>query len=56
MGIRTGKDSSKACATIVTVYVDGERVKDVTGYPPFRRYRGDVGNRCTTCSMSVATN
>jgi 4-hydroxyphenylacetate 3-monooxygenase len=36
MGIRTGKEFVESLRDDRTVYVNGERVKDVTEYPPFR--------------------
>lgn len=37
MGIRTGAEYRERLRDARTVYVNGERVKDVTTYPPFRR-------------------
>jgi 4-hydroxyphenylacetate 3-monooxygenase len=36
MGIRTGKELVESLRDGRTVYVNGERVKDVTAYPPFK--------------------
>ena len=36
MGIRTGKEFVDSLSDGRTIYVNGERVKDVTAYPPFR--------------------
>ena len=36
MGIRTGKEFVESLRDDRTIYVNGERVKDVTEYAPFR--------------------
>ena len=36
MGIRTGTEFRESLRDGRTVYVNGERVKDVTVYPPFQ--------------------
>jgi 4-hydroxyphenylacetate 3-monooxygenase len=36
MGIRTGAEYRESLKDGRTVYVNGERVKDVTTYPPFK--------------------
>jgi len=43
MGIRTGADYRERLRDGRTIYVNGERVKDVTAYPPFRRIVGTLG-------------
>jgi 4-hydroxyphenylacetate 3-monooxygenase len=42
MGIRTGAEYRERLKDGRTVYVNGERVKDVTAYPPFRRIVGTL--------------
>ena len=37
MGIRTGLEYRERLRDGRCIYVNGERVKDVTTYPPFRR-------------------
>ena len=42
MGIRTGAEYQERLHDGRTVYVNGQRVKDVTAYPPFRRIIGTL--------------
>ena len=42
MGIRTGAEYRERLRDGRTVYVNGERVKDVTTYPPFQRTVGTI--------------
>ncbi|MBV8055411.1 MAG: hypothetical protein JO071_09255, partial [Deltaproteobacteria bacterium] len=42
MGIRTGAEYRERLKDGRTVYVNGERVKDVTTYPPFQRIVGTL--------------
>ena len=36
MGIRTGSEFVESLRDARTIYANGERVRDVTDYPPFR--------------------
>ena len=42
MGIRTGVEYRERLKDGRTVYVNGERVKDVATYPPFQRIIGTL--------------
>src|SRR5215469_1050695 len=42
MGIRNGAEYQERLHDGRTVYVNGQRVKDVTAYPPFRRIIGTL--------------
>lgn len=55
MGIRTGSEFRESLRDGRTIYVDGQRVSDVTSYPPFQGTIETLA-RSMICSMSIATS
>ena len=55
MGIRTGSEYVESLRDDRTIYVNGERVRDVTN---MRRFVASLrrSRRSTTCSISAARN